>query len=293
MKGKVRCTIGFFIRNKNHQSSDYEHLKEVFRPSHGDYTYFRKYGHRDHRGGGRASARETISRVVAGAVAKLYLKEKGIEIRAFTSQVGPIKLEKEYNLYDLSVIESNMVRCPDPVVAKRMEELIKDVRYQGDTIGGVVTCVAQGVPAGLGSPVFGKLHASLGSAMLSINAAKGFEYGTGFDVDRRGSEVNDAFFNDHGKISTRTNRSGGIKAGIYNGHHIYFLVAFKPVATILQEQETVDIYGNDTTIKVRGRHDPCVLPRAVPIVEAMTAITIMDHYLLNLHVAQLSNIDKS
>lgn len=272
--------IGFLIRNENQQSSDYDHLKMVYRPSHADYTYHLKYGHRDHRGGGRSSARETISRVVAGAVAKLYLKQIGIQISAFTSQVGPIRLEHDYKAYDLSLTEENMVRCPDPETAERMIKLIQEVRYQGDTIGGVITCVASGVPAGLGEPVFGKLHASLGSAMLSINAVKGFEYGTGFNVEQRGSEVNDHFFNDEGKINTRTNHSGGIQAGISNGQDIYFRVAFKPVATILQEQETVDILGNDTTIKARGRHDPCVLPRAVPIVEAMTAITLMDHYLL-------------
>lgn len=272
--------IGFLIRNENQQSSDYDHLKMVYRPSHADYTYHLKYGHRDHRGGGRSSARETISRVVAGAVAKLYLKQIGIQISAFTSQVGPIRLEHDYKAYDLSLTEENMVRCPDQETAERMIKLIQEVRYQGDTIGGVITCVASGVPAGLGEPVFGKLHASLGSAMLSINAVKGFEYGTGFNVEQRGSEVNDHFFNDEGKINTRTNHSGGIQAGISNGQDIYFRVAFKPVATILQEQETVDILGNDTTIKARGRHDPCVLPRAVPIVEAMTAITLLDHYLL-------------
>ncbi len=272
--------IGFLIRNENQQSSDYDHLKMVYRPSHADYTYHLKYGHRDHRGGGRSSARETISRVVAGAVAKLYLKQIGIQISAFTSQVGPIRLEHDYKAYDLSLTEENMVRCPDPETAERMIKLIQEVRYQGDTIGGVITCVASGVPAGLGEPVFGKLHASLGSAMLSINAVKGFEYGTGFNVEQRGSEVNDHFFNDEGKINTRTNHSGGIQAGISNGQDIYFRVAFKPVATILQEQETVDIQGNDTTIKARGRHDPCVLPRAVPIVEAMTAIALLDHYLL-------------
>lgn len=272
--------IGFLIRNENQQSSDYDHLKKVYRPSHADYTYHLKYGHRDHRGGGRSSARETISRVVAGAVAKLFLNQLGIRISAFTSQVGPIRLEHDYKAYDLSLTEENMVRCPDPETAERMIKLIQEVRYQGDTIGGVITCVANGVPAGLGEPVFGKLHASLGSAMLSINAVKGFEYGTGFNVEQRGSEVNDHFFNDGGKINTRTNHSGGIQAGISNGQDIYFRVAFKPVATILQEQETVDIQGNDTTIKARGRHDPCVLPRAVPIVEAMAAITLMDHYLL-------------
>jgi chorismate synthase len=272
--------IGFLIRNENQQSSDYDHLKKVYRPSHADYTYHLKYGHRDHRGGGRSSARETIARVVAGAVAKLYLKQLGIQIRAFTSQVGPIRLEHDYKAYDLSLTEENMVRCPDPETAERMVKLIQEVRYQGDTIGGVITCVASGVPVGLGEPVFGKLHASLGSAMLSINAVKGFEYGSGFNVEQRGSEVNDHFFNDGGMINTRTNHSGGIQAGISNGQDIYFRVAFKPVATILQEQETVDILGNDTTIKARGRHDPCVLPRAVPIVEAMAAITLLDHYLL-------------
>jgi chorismate synthase len=218
--------------------------------------------------------------VVAGAIAKLFLQKEGIRIRAFTSQVGTIKLEHEYAAYDLSLTEANMVRCPDPDTAERMIKLIQEVRSQGDTIGGVITCVASGVPAGLGEPVFGKLHATLGAAMLSINAVKGFEYGTGFDVSKRGSEVNDAFYNDEGKIRTRTNRSGGIQAGISNGEDIFFRVAFKPVATILQDQETVDIHGNDTTIKARGRHDPCVLPRAVPIVEAMAAITLMDHFLL-------------
>jgi len=272
--------ICFLIRNENQQSSDYDHLKEVYRPSHADYTYHQKYGHRDHRGGGRSSARETISRVVAGAIAKLFLQKEGIQIRAFTSQVGTIKLENEYSAYDLSLTEENMVRCPDPDAAERMIKLIQEVRSQGDTIGGVITCVASGVPAGLGEPVFGKLHATLGAAMLSINAVKGFEYGTGFDVSKRGSEVNDAFYNDKGKVRTRTNRSGGIQAGISNGEDIFFRVAFKPVATILQDQETVDIHGNDTTIKARGRHDPCVLPRAVPIVEAMAAITLMDHFLL-------------
>ncbi len=272
--------IGFLIRNENQQSSDYDHLKEVYRPSHADYTYHQKYGHRDHRGGGRSSARETISRVVAGAIAKLFLRKEGIQIRAFTSQVGTIQLENEYSAYDLSLTEENMVRCPDPGTAERMIKLIQEVRSQGDTIGGVITCVANGVPAGLGEPVFGKLHATLGAAMLSINAVKGFEYGTGFDVSKRGSEVNDAFYNDKGKVRTRTNRSGGIQAGISNGEDIFFRVAFKPVATILQDQETVDIHGNDTTIRARGRHDPCVLPRAVPIVEAMAAITLMDHFLL-------------
>lgn len=272
--------IGFIIKNENHQSSDYDHLKSLFRPSHADYTYQQKYGLRDHRGGGRSSARETIARVVAGAIAKLWLRAMKINIQAYTSQVGVIKLDHDYSRYDLSRTEETAVRCPDPEKAEEMIQLINEVRYHGDTIGGVVTCVVQGVPAGLGEPVFGKLHASLGSAMLSINAVKGFEYGTGFDVHLRGSEVNDAFYNDEGTVRTRTNRSGGIQAGISNGQDIYFRVAFKPVSTILTEQQTVDIDGQDTTIKARGRHDPCVLPRAVPIVEAMAAMTIMDHCLL-------------
>ena len=273
--------IGFMVKNENFRSSDYENLKDVFRPSHADYTYQQKYGIRDYRGGGRSSARETVSRVVAGAVAKLYLKRLNIQITAYTSQVGGITLDKDYTKYDFSLIESTPVRCPDPEKAWQMIDLIEEVRAQGDTIGGVVTCVINGVPVGLGEPVFGKLHAALGAAMLSINAAKGFEYGDGFDVNHRGSEVNDVFFNDNGTIRTRTNHSGGIQAGISNGEDIYFRVAFKPVSTILREQQTVDIEGNETIIKARGRHDPCVVPRAFPIVEAMAAITILDYYLLS------------
>ena len=273
--------IGFLVRNENQQSSDYDNIKEAFRPSHADFTYQQKYGIRDYRGGGRSSARETIARVVAGALAKLYLRHLNITITAYTSQVGDIALEKDYKIYDLSRTEENFVRCPDPDMAERMIKLIQEVRYQGDTIGGTVTCVVKGTPVGLGEPVFGKLHAMLGSAMLSINAVKGFEYGSGFDVAARGSEVNDSFYNDNGRINTRTNNSGGIQAGISNGQDIYFRVAFKPVSTILREQQTVDLHGNDTTIKARGRHDPCVLPRAVPIVEAMAAITLLDAYLLS------------
>ena len=272
--------IGFIVRNENQHSSDYDNLKEVFRPSHADYTYQQKYGLRDYRGGGRSSARETIARIVAGAVAKLWLRQYQIDIKAYTSQVGEIALENDYRKYDLSRIEENMVRCPDPEVAEQMIRLINEVRYQGDTIGGIITCVIKGAPAGLGEPVFGKLQASLAAAMLSINAVKGFEYGMGFNVTARGSEVNDSFYNDQGTIKTRTNYSGGIQAGISNGEDIYFRVAFKPVSTILTEQQTVDIHGNDTTVKARGRHDPCVLPRAVPIVEAMAAMTMMDHFLL-------------
>lgn len=273
--------IGFLVRNENQQPSDYDNIKEAFRPSHADFTYQLKYGIRDYRGGGRSSARETIARVVAGALAKLYLRHLNINITAYTSQVGDIALEKGYKIYDLSRTEENFVRCPDPDIAERMMKLIQEVRYQGDTIGGTITCVVKGVPVGLGEPVFGKLHAMLGSAMLSINAVKGFEYGSGFEVTARGSEVNDSFYNDNGRVNTRTNNSGGIQAGISNGQDIYFRVAFKPVSTILREQQTVDIHGNDTTIKARGRHDPCVLPRAVPIVEAMAAITLMDAYLIS------------
>lgn len=276
------CPIGFIVWNKNQHSEDYTNMKEVYRPSHADYTYTVKYGIRDYRGGGRSSARETISRVVGGAIAKLALRQLGIEISAFTSQVGPIRLEKNYSEYDLDLIETNPVRCPDLEKAKEMEELIMKVKGEGDTIGGVVTCVIKDCPIGLGEPVFGKLHAALGNAMLSINAAKAFEYGDGFKgLKLKGSEQNDAFYNHDGKIETRTNHSGGIQGGISNGQDIYFRVAFKPVATVLMEQETVNIDGIDTTLKARGRHDPCVLPRAVPIVESMAAMTILDYYLLD------------
>ena len=280
-EGKTTGTpIAFMVKNENQHSSDYDNLKDVFRPSHADFTYFSKYGIRDHRGGGRSSARETIARVVGGAIAKLFLQRLNIDIKAYTSQVGNIALEKDYMRYDLSKIEDTAVRCPDPEKAEEMIALINDVKLKGDTIGGIITCVVKGTPVGLGEPVFGKLHAALGSAMLSINSVKGFEYGMGFDVNHRGSEVNDSFYNDHGTISTRTNNSGGIQAGISNGQDIYFRVAFKPVSTILMQQNTVDIHGNETVIKARGRHDACVLPRAVPIVEAMTALVIMDYYLL-------------
>ncbi|MDR1518089.1 MAG: chorismate synthase [Dysgonamonadaceae bacterium] len=273
--------IGFMVRNENQHSNDYDNLKNVYRPSHADYTYHQKYGIRDHRGGGRSSARETIARVVGGAIAKLALKQLGVSIAAYTSQVGGIQLDKDYKHYDLSLIESTPVRTPDLEKAEQMTELIQEVKSKGDTIGGIITCVVQDVPAGLGEPVFGKLHAALGAAMLSINAAKGFEYGDGFDVNHRGSEVNDSFFNDEGKINTRSNHSGGIQAGISNGQDIYFRVAFKPVATILMEQQTVNVRGENAIVKARGRHDACVLPRAVPIVEAMAAMTILDYYLLS------------
>lgn len=271
--------IGFLVRNENQHSADYDNLRDVFRPSHADFTYQTKYGLRDHRGGGRSSARETVSRVVGGALAKMALSQLGIVVRAYTSQVGPLRLEGSYTDYDLSMAETNDVRCPDPVMAARMAELISEVKADGDTVGGVVTGVVTGCPAGLGSPVFGKLHARLGMAMLSINAVKGFEYGAGFEgVTARGSEQNDVF--DEG-FRLRTNRSGGVQGGISNGEDIYFRVAFKPVATLLREQPTVDIQGRRTVVKARGRHDPCVLPRAVPVVEAMTAMTVLDEYLIN------------
>ena len=275
------CPIGFIVRNTNQHSQDYENMRCLFRPSHADYTYQQKYGVRDHRGGGRSSARITISRVVGGALAKLVLRQLGISIQAYTSQVGPIALEHDYQHYDLSQTEQNAVRCPDPEKAREMEDLILQVKGEGDTIGGVISCVIKGCPVGLGEPEFGKLHAVLGQAMLSINAVKGFEYGAGFEgVTARGSEQNDLFSNENGRITTQTNHSGGIQGGISNGQDIYFRVAFKPVATILQEQATVDLEGNATTFKAKGRHDPCVLPRAVPVVEAMAAMVILDQILL-------------
>ena len=276
------CPIGFLVRNTNQHSHDYENVRNAFRPSHADFTYTQKYGLRDHRGGGRSSARETISRVVGGAFAKLALRQLSIDVTAYTSQVGDIAIGRDYHQFDFTEIEKNPVRCPDPEAAKRMEELILSVKADGDTIGGVITCVIKGCPVGLGEPAFGKLHAALGGAMLSINAVKGFEYGEGFaGVTQRGSEQNDIFFNDNGVISTRSNHSGGIQGGISNGQDIYFRVAFKPVATLLREQPTVDKDGNETVLEVKGRHDPCVLPRAVPVVEAMAAMTILDYYLIN------------
>ena len=275
------CPIGFIVKNTNQHSQDYENMRQMFRPSHADYTYYNKYGNRDYRGGGRSSARITISRVVAGALAKLALRQLNIQVKAYTSQVGDICLDRDYRKYDLSLTETNIVRCPDPIKAAEMVQLITQVKAEGDTIGGVITCVVKGCPAGMGEPEFGKLHAALGAAMLSINAVKGFEYGEGFDgAAGRGSEQNDVFVNDYGKIRTQTNHSGGIQGGISNGEDIYFRVAFKPVATLLREQSTVDIDGNPTKLTAKGRHDPCVLPRAVPVVEAMAAMTILDYYLL-------------
>lgn len=276
------CPIGFLVRNENQHSSDYDNLRHVFRPSHADFTYQTKYGVRDHRGGGRTSARETIARVVGGAFAKMLLQQHGISVRAYTSQVGPIALEGTYADYDLSLVESNPVRCPDPVTAEKMAQLIAEVKAEGDTIGGVISAVITGCPVGLGEPVFGKLHAQLGAAMLGINAVKGFEYGEGFaGVTARGSEQNDVFLpQEGGGIAVKTNHSGGIQGGLSNGQPIYFRVAFKPVATLLREQQTVDDQGKSVTLKARGRHDPCVLPRAVPIVEAMAAMVIADNFLL-------------
>jgi chorismate synthase len=277
-EGKTTGTpIGFIIENADQKPNDYSHLKHAFRPSHADYVYEQKYGIRDYRGGGRSSARETACRVVAGAVAKQVMPE--VRIDAFVSSVGDIFIDKPYQDLDFSKTETNPVRCPDPETAAKMEALIREIRSQGDTIGGTVTCVLQNVPAGLGEPVFDKLHAELGKAMLSINAVKGFEYGSGFcGAKMKGSEHND-LYNPDG--TTKSNLSGGIQGGISNGMDIYFRVAFKPVATIMQAQQTIDNLGNPVTIKGKGRHDPCVVPRAVAIVEAMAALVLADFHLIN------------
>ncbi|MGV8812507.1 MAG: chorismate synthase [Gelidibacter sp.] len=268
--------IGFIIKNTDQKSNDYSHIKDVYRPSHADYTYDKKYGVRDYRGGGRSSARETASRVVAGAIAKQMLKD--VKIHAYTSSVGDLFLDKPYQDLDFSKIESNTVRCPDEAIANQMIEKIREIRKQGDTIGGTVTCVIQNLPVGLGEPVFDKLHAELGKAMLSINAVKGFEYGSGFcGAKMKGSEHNDQFNADG---STKTNLSGGIQGGISNGMDIYFRVAFKPVATIIQKQNTLDNKGDIVEMQGKGRHDPCVVPRAIPIVEAMAALVLADYALL-------------
>lgn len=277
-EGKTTGTpIGFIVRNTNQKSEDYSHIKDVYRPSHADYVYEKKYGVRDYRGGGRSSARETISRVVGGAIAKQIIP--GVKINAFVSSVGEIFIDKPYQALDFKLTETNAVRCPDVATAVKMEEYIKQIRKEGDTVGGTITCVIQNVPAGLGEPVFDKLHAELGKAMLSINAVKGFEYGSGFcGAKMRGSEHND-LFNPDG--TTKSNLSGGIQGGISNGMDIYFRVAFKPVATIMQMQETIDNKGNSVQMHGKGRHDPCVVPRAVPIIEAMTALVIADALLLS------------
>ncbi len=278
--------IAIVIENQDQRSKDYSHIENTFRPSHADFTYQEKYGIRDYRGGGRSSARETAARVAAGAIAKLFLRKYQIEINAFVSQVGELKAP-HYTALDLSTTEDNIIRCPDPAIAEKMIALIDRVRLDRDTIGGIVTCVIKNTPVGLGEPVFDKLHAELGKAMLSINAVKGFEYGSGFEgVQLRGSQHNDEFYNEGGRIRTKTNHSGGVQGGISNGEDIYFNVAFKPVATIMQDQHTVDKDGNDAIVSGKGRHDPCVVPRAVPIVEAMAALVVVD-FLLRAKVNRL------
>jgi chorismate synthase len=282
-EGKSTGTpIGLVIMNTDQKSKDYSHISDKFRPSHADYTYFEKYGIRDYRGGGRSSARETAARVAGGAIAKMLLKHYGVSIQAYVSQVGDMKLEKSYQELDLAKAEENIVRCPDPEMAEKMIEFIDEVRKNRDTVGGIVSCVAKGVPPGLGEPVFDRLHAELGKAMLSINAVKGFEYGSGFEgVKMRGSQHNDAYYQDGDRVRTRTNNSGGIQGGISNGEDIYFNVAFKPVATIMQDQESVNESGDSVTVSGKGRHDPCVVPRAVPIVEAMAALVLADYLLIS------------
>ncbi|WP_116106924.1 chorismate synthase [Lewinella sp. IMCC34191] len=281
-EGKTTGTpIGIVIYNQDQRSKDYSHIQDKYRPSHADYTFSAKYGNRDYRGGGRSSARETAARVAAGAVARQLLGGMGITIQSYVDQVGHIQTGKTHDELDLGLIDSNDVRCPDPNTAAEMEKKILEVRKDGDTIGGIVKCVIKGVPAGWGEPVFDKLHADLGKAILSINACKGFEYGSGFaGVSMRGSEHNDAFYtDDDGRTRTRTNRSGGIQGGISNGEDIYFRAAFKPVATIVSDQDSINEAGQSVTVTGKGRHDPCVLPRAVPIVDAMAALVLADHCL--------------
>lgn len=281
-EGKSTGTpLTLVIENQDQKSKDYSHIENSFRPSHADYTYQTKYGIRDHRGGGRSSARETAARVAAGAIAKLLLKKSGVTISAFVSQVGDI-VAPHYRQLDLNNTENNIVRCPDQPTAEKMIALIDQVRLDRDTIGGIVTCVVKGSPVGLGEPVFDKLHAELGKAMLGINAVKGFEYGSGFEgIKLRGSQHNDEFYNEGGRVRTKTNHSGGVQGGISNGEDIYFNVAFKPVATIMQDQQSVDKDGNEVTVSGKGRHDPCVVPRAVPIVESMAALVMADFLLRN------------
>lgn len=280
-EGKTTGTpIAMIVLNTDAKSKDYSHIADKFRPSHADFTFQEKYGRRDYRGGGRSSARETLARVAAGAIAKTFLKSTGIEIQAWVNQVGSIRLDQDHSLLDLSQTEENIVRCPDAEVANQMIGLIKAVRKDGDTIGGVVKCVIKNCPTGLGEPVFDKLHADLAKAMLSINACKGFEYGSGFaGVEMRGSAHNDHFYNEDGRIKTKTNYSGGIQGGISNGMDIYFSCAFKPVATIVSAQDSVNEAGEKVVVTGKGRHDPCVVPRAVPIVEAMAALVLADHLL--------------
>ena len=282
-EGKTTGTPLFIlIKNKDAKSKDYSHIADKFRPSHADFTYQEKYGHRDYRGGGRSSARETAARVAAGAIAMQFLAHHSISVQSYVQSVGNIHVKQDYTDLDLSTIDNNDVRCADPSTAIEMESLIKEIKKQGDTIGGTIKCIISGVPLGLGEPVFDKLHADLGKAILSINACKGFEYGSGFaGTQMRGSEHNDVFQKEGDKITTRTNHSGGIQGGISNGMDIYFTAAFKPVATIIPAQESVDIDGNTTEVVGKGRHDPCVLPRAVPIVDAMAAMVLADHLLRN------------
>lgn len=282
-EGKTLGTpIGILIRNEDQKSKDYNYLKDTYRPSHADYTYEQKYGIRDYRGGGRSSARETVARVTAGAIAKQILASKGIQINAFVNQVGNIKLEKHYSELNFQNIESNIVRCPDETIAQQMIQAIEEVKKQGDTLGGTIQCVIQNTPVGLGEPVFDKLHAVLAHAMLSINAAHGFEYGSGFaGASKKGSENNDEWESVDGKIRTKTNHAGGILGGISTGEDIYFNVAFKPIATILKQQQSINSKGEEITLQNEGRHDPCVLPRAVPIVEAMAALVLVDFVLLS------------
>lgn len=284
--------IAIWIANQNQKSKDYSHIADKFRPSHADFTYTVKYGIRDYRGGGRSSARETAARVAAGAIAKLFLRHLGVDITAYVSQVGHI-VAPDVEHPSKDTIESNVVRCAHTVAAIEMEEYIKQIRKEGDTVGGMIRCVVKGTPVGLGEPVYDRLHADLGKAMLSINAVKGFDYGSGFDtVAMKGSDHNDAYYTDvDGKVKTTTNFSGGIQGGISNGMDIYFRVAFKPVATIMQDQSSVDEAGNYVTVTGKGRHDPCVVPRAVPIVEAMAANVLADH-LLRSRTSKLSDVIK-
>lgn len=274
--------IGFLVRNQDQHSNDYNNLKDVFRPSHADYTYIQKYGLRDHRGGGRSSARETIARVVGGAIAKQLLSQLNISIQAYVNSVGSISLEKPYQELDLTKTEETIIRCPDAETAEKMIARIEEAGKNHDTVGGTISCVIKGVPAGWGVPVFNKLHADLGFAMLGINAVKGFEYGSGFEGTKlSGSEHNDIFVTENGSVKTVTNHSGGIQGGISNGQDIYFNVAFKPIATLLKEQKTIDKNLNETVINPKGRHDACVLPRAVPIVESMAALVLADHFMMS------------
>jgi chorismate synthase len=282
--GKTTGTpITMLVWNGDQRSKDYSHIADQFRPSHADYTYFAKYGLRDYRGGGRSSARETVARVAAGALAKLVLNQLGVKITAYVSQVGTLKLDTAVEALDLSLAETNAVRCPDPILAEKMFTYIDEIRKAGDSVGGVISAYITGCPVGLGEPVFDKLHAELGKAMLSINAVKGFEYGSGFEgVALRGSQHNDLFEKrPDGSLKTLTNHSGGIQGGISNGEPIYFRVGFKPVATIMQDQSSLNERGEEITVSGKGRHDPCVVPRAVPIVEAMAAIVLLDFYLRN------------